>query len=100
MSPEVVKLFNEYVTLTGDKAAAANLVLADAMLKGQETTVDIREAARRLGISKDKMYELCKQQRIPFSKLSKAIRIRVADLDEYRERASRPAVRDHLRLSS
>ena len=70
MNDAVLRLYNDYLEKTSDKAAAASLTLADVMqssldargepavLPAAETPLTIKDAAARLGVAAGKVYDL------------------------------------------
>ena len=48
--------------------------------------VDAREAARRLAISPRTLWQLTKDRVVPFMRIGKCVRYRVADLDDWTRR--------------
>lgn len=58
MNPAIQQLFNDYLAITDDKAAAASLALADVMLGRQPPTdrpLTVPEVARILRVSRAKV---------------------------------------------
>jgi excisionase family DNA binding protein len=98
MNKQVQQLYVKYLEMTeGDKAAAASLALAEVMIEDRESPVaeslTIAEAAKRLHISSKTVYELCARGEIVHHRVSRAIRFRPEDIEEYQVRstvASRP----------
>jgi excisionase family DNA binding protein len=93
MNKQVKQLYATYLELTeGDKAAAASLALADVMFEERESPVPesltIAEAAKRLHIAPNTMYDLCARGEIIHHRVGRAIRLRPADIDEYRRRST------------
>jgi excisionase family DNA binding protein len=108
MKEQVVSEYNKYLKLTdGDKAAAASLTLADVMLEERESPVPesltVAEAAKGLHVNPGTVYDLCARGEIIHHRVGRAIRLRPADIEEYRRRStveSRPQVGrcGHFRL--
>ena len=96
MNDQIVSEYKEYLKLTGgDKAAAASLVVADALLSGRSMSKPkaepeprpgdllVSEAAGQLRCSEMTIYRLCKDGRLPHYRVGAGrgvIRIRIADL--------------------
>jgi len=92
MNPKIKRLFIDYLELTDDKVAAANLVLAD-IISGQSEPepqqpqsgdLSVAEAAKQLRCSASTIYRLCDGGRMPHYRLGAGrgvIRIRLADLE-------------------
>jgi excisionase family DNA binding protein len=89
MKAEIKRLFFDYLELTEDRIAAANLVLADAILSGrllsepQSSDLSVSDAAEKLNCSTQTVYRLCENGKIPHYRLGAGrgvIRIRSADL--------------------
>jgi len=93
MNDTVVRLFTEYLDLTGDKAAAASLVLADALTsKTPEPIIaepencrsyTVKDAARRLNLSSKKVYQMCIAGELRCFKAGRAIRIPVEEIERF-----------------
>jgi excisionase family DNA binding protein len=88
MNSEIKRLFNDYLKLTDDKVAAANLVLAD-ILSGhsfsEQGGLSVSEAAQQLRCSTHTIYRLCENGKLPNYRIGDGrgvIRIRIADLAE------------------
>jgi excisionase family DNA binding protein len=50
----------------------------------------VRQAAKRLGIGINQLYDLCRTKAVPCYQIGKAIRIRPEDLDEYVSQLAKP----------
>jgi excisionase family DNA binding protein len=94
MKEQVRQLYEKYLRMTeGDRAAAASLALADVMF-GEERelpipeSLTVAEAAKRLHISPNTVYDLCARGEIIHHRVGRAIRLRPEDIDEYRQRAT------------
>ncbi len=106
MKQQVQQLYEKYLEMTeGDKAAAASLALADVMFEEREPAIPgaltVAEAAKRMNVSPDTMYGLCARGEIIHHRVGRAIRLRPADIEEYRRRStkeSRPQVGQHRRF--
>ena len=100
MKKQVQQLYAKYLEMTeGDKAAAASLALANVMFEEPESPVPesftVAEAAKRLHVSPNTVYDLCARGEINHHRVGRAIRLRPADIEEYRRRSteeSRPQV--------
>ena len=100
MKKQVQQLYEKYLELTeGDKAAAASLALADVMFEEQESPIPesltVAEAAKRLHVARNTVYELCARGEINHHRVGRTIRLCPADIEEYRRRSaeeSRPRV--------
>ena len=93
MNKQVQQLYANYLELTqGDKAAAGSLTLADVMFEERESPIPesltIAEAAKRLHVSSHTVYDLCARGEIIHHRVGRAIRLRPADIDEYRRRST------------
>ncbi len=93
MKKQVQQLYAKYLELTqGDKAAAASLALADVMLEERESPVPesltVAEAAKRLHVSPNTVYDLCARGEIIHHRVGRAIRLRPADIEEYQRRSA------------
>jgi excisionase family DNA binding protein len=106
MNDTVLRLHNDYLEKTSDKAAAASLTLADMMqssldargepvaLPAAETPLTIKDVAARLGVAADKVYDLTAQGRLRHFRVGKSIRFLPADVEEYQQRAvAKPSAR-------
>jgi excisionase family DNA binding protein len=58
--------------------------------RAMETIYTIPEVADYLKMSKSKVYDLVKRQKIPFIKIGRNVRIRQSDLLEWLEEMTRP----------
>ncbi len=103
MNSTAYATYKQYLNVTNDVGAAANLTLADAnqtladvmqrSLDAQAAPVPataavltVKEAAARLGISPGTVYDLTESGQLRCQRFGKGrgtIRIRTADLDEY-----------------
>ncbi len=55
-----------------------------------ETIYTVPEVAEYLKMSKSKMYDLVKREKIPFIKIGRNVRIRQSDLLDWLEKMTRP----------
>jgi len=55
-----------------------------------ETIYTIPEVAEYLKMSKSKVYDLVKRQKIPYIRIGRNVRIRQSDLDKWLEEQTRP----------
>lgn len=90
-----IDLYRQYLAETGDPVAASNLVLAHAMLAGQErqyeTAITVQEAARRLKLSAKTIYQMCESGTLGHQRVAgRSIRIQPSDLDAYLRRQDSP----------
>lgn len=74
--------YRRYLALTGNEVAAAILAAADNQ---PENALTAKQAAAKLGVSADKVYELCASGKLRSQKVGRAVRIRPADLEHYCE---------------
>ena len=93
MKKEVQQLCVKYLELTqGDKAAAASLALADVMFEERESPIPesltVAKAAKRLHVAPNTVYDLCARGEINHHRVGRAIRLRPADIEEYRRRST------------
>ncbi|MGA2035805.1 MAG: helix-turn-helix domain-containing protein [Thermoguttaceae bacterium] len=76
----------------GDKTAAASLALADVMFEERESSIPdsltVAEAAKRLRLAPNTVYDLCAQGEIIHHRVGRAIRLRPADIEEFRRRST------------
>ena len=99
MNDAVLRLYNDYLEKTSDKAAAASLTLADVMqssldargepavLPAAETPLTIKDAAASLGVAAGKVYDLTALGQLRHFRVGKSIRFLPADVEEYQQRA-------------
>lgn len=97
MNPAVNALYAEYLEHTGDKAAAASLTLAATLRECAPATpagvadpllprsLTVAQAAKRLGVGADRVYDLCRRGEVAHHRLGKAIRILPEDLAAYEQ---------------
>lgn len=93
MRKQVQQLYQKYLEMTeGDKAAAASLALADVMFEEPESPVSesltVAEAAKRLHVARNTVYDLCARGEINHHRVGRTIRLRPADIEEYRRRST------------
>ena len=55
-----------------------------------EMIYTVPEVAEYLKMSKSKVYDLVKRQKIPYIRIGRNVRIRQSDLDEWLEEQTRP----------
>ena len=90
----IVALFTDYLNLTGgDHAAAAGLVLADALIaKTPEPVIvepedcrsyTVKDAARRLNLSSKQVYQKCIAGQLRSFKAGRAIRIPIEEIERF-----------------
>jgi excisionase family DNA binding protein len=96
MKKPVQQLYEKYLEMTGgDKAAAASLALADVMFKERESPIPesltVAEAAERLHVARNTVYDLCARGEINHHRVGRTIRLRPADIEEYRRRSTEEA---------
>jgi excisionase family DNA binding protein len=104
-NPAVSDLYNEYLQETGgNKAAAASLTLADVLLcQGgltpperapmPDATLTVAEAAKRLKVAPNTVYDLVAQSELRHHRIGRTIRILAADIDLYQEQGTDAARR-------
>jgi len=61
-----------------------------------EKILTVPEVAQYLKISKSKMYDIVKREKIPFIKIGRNVRIKESDLDEWLEIQTRPGDPHHF----
>lgn len=94
MNATIVALFTDYLSLTGgDHAAAASLVLADALTSMTPEPVviepedcqsyTVKDAARRLNLSSKKVYQMCIAGELRCFKAGRAIRISTEEIERW-----------------
>lgn len=97
MNATIVALFTDYLNLTsGDHAAAASLVLADALTSKKPEPIivepedcrscTVKEAARRLNLSSKKVYQMCIAGHLRCFKAGRAIRIPIEEIERFETR--------------
>jgi excisionase family DNA binding protein len=80
--------YRHFLKLTGEPSAAATLVLAETTAESKpENALTPKQAAGKLGVSVDLIYELCQSGKLRSQKIGRAVRIRPRDLDDYRNAA-------------
>lgn len=86
----IVKLHHEYMQhVGGDTTAAAMLVLADRLgqvapaAQPSPQNLSVKQAAKELGISSAKVYQLCESGQLRHRKIGRAIRIQHDDLQAF-----------------
>jgi excisionase family DNA binding protein len=100
MNPAVNTLYAEYLEHTsGDKAAAASLVLAAVLMENgsqTEATADpysltVEQAAEHLGISASKVYKMCSAGDLCCFKIGRSLRISRDALTAFEREATEAA---------
>jgi excisionase family DNA binding protein len=82
---KVAALFADYRQRTADDVSAAILTLAAVLIgeSAEETPLTVRQAAERLNVSPDSIYDLCESGKLPCQRIGRGrgtIRIRATDL--------------------
>lgn len=105
MNDAVLQDFAEALHLAnGDRAAAANLVLASALrdcrppaatpaVADPDAALTVAEAAKRLAVAPNTVYRLVERGQLKHHRIGRTIRILPADIDEYQRlgtEATRP----------
>lgn len=72
--------YRRYLAVTGNEVAAAILAAAENQ---PEYALTPKQAAAKLGVSADKVYELCASGKLRSRKIGRAVRIQPRDLDDY-----------------
>jgi excisionase family DNA binding protein len=85
----VESLYQKYLSLTGEPAAAATLVLAEVMSASPPSVLSVDEAAKKLGVGVKKVYELCQAGTLRSQKVGRHIRIQEEDIRAFL--ANKPA---------
>ncbi len=90
MNQTVLDLFDQYQAFVGDKAAAASLTLADALLAAQpepaSDTLTAKQAAARLKISLTTLKQLVKADKVTHYRVGRVLRFRACDLEAFEEK--------------
>ncbi len=88
MNETVLKLFDNYLTLTGNEAAAASLTLADTLQCSLDakaapaaTMLTVDEAAVRLHLCSKKVYNMCRAGELPSVKVGRVVRIPIEEIE-------------------
>jgi excisionase family DNA binding protein len=104
-NPAIIDLYNEYLQKTGgNKAAAASLTLTDVLLSQggltlpesvpmSDDTLTIAEAARRLKVAPNTVYDLVARSELRHHRIGRTIRILAADIDLYQKQGTDAARR-------
>lgn len=77
--------YRRYLAVTGNEVAAAILAAAENQ---PEHALTPKQAAAKLGVSTDFIYDLCAKGKLRSQKIGRAVRIQPRDLDNYREDAA------------
>jgi excisionase family DNA binding protein len=98
---DTLATYKRFETETGDPLSASNLTLAHAMFsqqeRAQEQALTVAEAARRLKVSKDKVYRMVESAELPHHRVGKQIRILPEDIDRFiRQSAEEVCLRPRL----
>ena len=96
MNTTVGQIYRDYLGLTeGDKAAAASLTLAAALMENRASepspttpltgqTLTVNDAAARLKLSSKKIYQLCEAGQLRCFRAGRAIRIESEEIDRFK----------------
>jgi excisionase family DNA binding protein len=103
MNNDVVCDFNEYLRLTGDKAAAISLTLAAALrecslgppaaTRPSGNVLTVAEAATRLKVAQNTGHRLVERGELRHHRIGRTIRILPTDIDAYQRLAAEAARR-------
>jgi excisionase family DNA binding protein len=101
MNSDITRLYNEYLELTGNQAAAASLALAEVLREWQPgapvpatavpMALTVAEAAKRLHVAANTVYDLVERGELRHHRVGRAIRILPADIDAYQRQAAETA---------
>ena len=100
MNPILEQLFREYRDVTGSPVAAATMVLADIMAKEKETvfiecddphSLNVKEAAARLGISSKEVYQLILHNWLTAFTTGRTTRIPIDEIERFEADNPAPA---------
>lgn len=96
--------FQRYRDVTGDGVSAAVLAAAHVRLESMGSTnpnnYTVKQAARHLGISANKVYELCDSGQLRRQKIGRSVRIAAADLEDFKRLSTLEAAGPNLRCLS
>lgn len=85
---QTADLFAQFRELTDDAPSAAMLTLAHALLSNgqpeQPELLTVKQAAARLNVSRDSVYDLCRDGTLRSERIGRVIRIRKRDLESMR----------------
>ena len=107
LGAETRKLFDECLELTkGDTSAAANLVLADALLSAPQEpptpslseSLTVAQAAHELNLHRETIYRMCRSGLLTSYRFGRAIRIPKQGIEKFKANTPKiPLVPDHVR---
>lgn len=81
--------YQRFYSMTGDPTAAALLTLAEAIGAEKPDMLTVGDAAKALGLSLSKTYELVREGRLRHNRIGRAIRISPADLATFQRDATK-----------
>ena len=91
MSEAIEQLYARFFDLTREPLAASNLTLAAVIAaQQQEKPLTAKQAAERLAVSVDCIYDACERGQLAHRRVGRAIRIRPSDLEAYKPQAAEP----------
>ena len=108
MNPKTERLFAQCLEMTGgDRAAAGNLALADALLSQPKVAADqesytVPQTARLLALSKQTVYRMCREGNIDCFHSGRTVRITKEGIEQIKGNCPPPRCRpravgiDHL----
>lgn len=76
----MIESYRRYLEETNCPEAAATLVLAEVIDTRQPEWLSVKQAAKRLGVSAGKIYQLCDNGQLRHTKVGKLIKIAPEDL--------------------
>jgi excisionase family DNA binding protein len=81
----LIDTYRHYLKLVNDPVAAAILAVGVRLTGTQPANaLSPKQAAAQLGVSVDMIYDLCQRGKLRSMKIGRAVRIRAADLEDYR----------------
>lgn len=94
-------LFEQFKAEVGDAVVAGMLTLAHAQLQTRRKpeNLSVKQAAKEMGVSPAKVYELCDSGQLAHCKIGRAIRIQPQDLQDFMGEAHRKTPTSFTHLS-
>jgi excisionase family DNA binding protein len=92
----MIEAYRRYLQETNCPSAAATLVLAEVIDARQPEWLNVKQAAKRLGVSAGTIYQLCDAGQLPHVRAGKLIKIAPDDLGKIAREQPKPGKPDSV----